>query len=101
MDISAQEILNSMFNADEKVCIRVFEDRKDGLFNGAKYTVECGKYNTIEETLRNHNAMNRGIFFTVNYGGTATVKSRGSTPSSSRWTTSPSRSRRSGSRRFP
>ena len=69
MDISAQEILNSMFNADEKVCIRVFEDRKDGLFNGAKYTVECGKYNTIEETLRNHNAMNRGIFFTVNYGG--------------------------------
>ena len=52
MDISAQDILNSMFNADEKVCIRVFEDRKDGLFNGAKYTVECGKYNTIEETLR-------------------------------------------------
>ena len=50
-------------------CWGVFEDRKDGLFNGAKYTVECGKYNTIEETLRNHNAMNRGIFFTVNYGG--------------------------------
>ncbi len=69
MDITAQEVLNSLFNADEKVCLRVFEDRDEGIFPGAKYTVECGKYASMEEVLRNHNAMNRGIFFTVNFGG--------------------------------
>ena len=58
MDISAQEILNSLFNADEKVCLRVFEDRDDGIFPGAKYAIECGKFSDMEETLRNHNAMN-------------------------------------------
>ena len=69
MDITAQEVLNSLFNADEKVCLRVFEDRDDNLFPGAKYSIECGKFSTMEEMLRNHNAMNRGVFFTVNYGG--------------------------------
>ena len=69
MDISAQQVLSSLFNADEKVCLRVFEDRDDGIFPGAKYAIECGKFSDMEETLRNHNAMNRGIFYTVNYGG--------------------------------
>ena len=69
MDITAQEVLNSLFNADEKVCLRVFEDRDEGIFPGAKYSIECGKFSTMEETLRNHNAMNRGVFFTVNFGG--------------------------------
>lgn len=69
MDITAQEVLNSLFNADEKVCLRVFEDRDEGIFPGAKYTVECGKFASMEDILRNHNAMNRGVFFTVNFGG--------------------------------
>lgn len=69
MDITAQEVLNSLFNADEKVCLRVFEDRDEGIFPGAKYTVECGKFASMEDVLRNHNAMNRGIFYTVNFGG--------------------------------
>ena len=69
MDITAQEVLNSLFNADEMVCLRVFEDRSEGIFPGAKYTEECGKFASLEGTLRNHNAMNRGVFFTVNYGG--------------------------------
>ena len=69
MDITAQEVLNSLFNADEMVCLRVFEDRGEGIFPGAKYTEECGKFASLEGTLRNHNAMNRGVFFTVNYGG--------------------------------
>ena len=69
MDITAQEVLNSLFNADEKVCLRVFEDRDEGIFPGAKYSIECGKFGTMEDTLRNHNAMNRGVFFTVNFGG--------------------------------
>ena len=69
MDITAQEVLRSLFNADEKVGLRVFEDRKEGLFPGAKYNIECGKFSSLEETLRNHNQLNRGIFFVVNYGG--------------------------------
>lgn len=69
MDISPQEVLNSLFNVNENVCLRVFEDRDEHIFPGAKYTVECGKLHMLMETLRNHNAMNRGVFFTVNYGG--------------------------------
>ena len=69
MDISPQEVLSSLFDANENVCLRVFEDRDEGIFPGAKYTIECGKLSKLMETLRNHNAMNRGIFFTVNFGG--------------------------------
>ena len=53
----------------DTVCFRVFDDKKGGVFQGAKLSCECGKYKSIEETLKNHNAMNRGIFFVVNYGG--------------------------------
>ena len=69
MDISPQEVLRSLFDANENVCLRVFEDRDEGIFPGAKYTIECGKLSKLMETLRNHNAMNRGVFFTVNFGG--------------------------------
>ena len=34
-----------------------------------KLDVECGKFASIEETLRQHNAQDRGIFFVVNFGG--------------------------------
>ena len=47
----------------------MFDDKKEGIFKGAKLSCECGKYKSIEETLKSHNAMNRGIFFVVNYGG--------------------------------
>lgn len=69
MEISAQDILNSLFNANDTVCIRVFDDKKSGVFSGAKLSVEAGKFITLEETLKNHNAQNRGIFYVVNYGG--------------------------------
>ena len=69
MDITAQEILNSLFNPEDKVCLRVFDDKKRGVFAGQKLDVECGKFASIEETLRQHNAQDRGIFFVVNFGG--------------------------------
>ena len=34
MDITAQEILNSLFNPEDKVCLRVFDDKKRGVFAG-------------------------------------------------------------------
>ena len=44
MDITAQEILNSLFNPEDKVCLRVFDDKKRGVFAGQKLDVECGKF---------------------------------------------------------
>lgn len=69
MNVTAMDVLGCLFNPAEIVCFRVFEDRKDGVFHGAKLECECGKYMGIEETLKKHNAQNRGIFFVVNYGG--------------------------------
>jgi len=69
MVIDVPSILSSLFNANDKVCFRVFDDRKEGTFKGAKLSCECGKYKSIEEELQKHNAKNRGIFFVVNYGG--------------------------------
>ncbi|MCD7801915.1 MAG: phage/plasmid primase, P4 family [Clostridiales bacterium] len=69
MSVTATDVLGSLFNPTENVCFRVFDDKKSGVFKGAKLQCECGKYATIEETLKNHNALNRGIFYVVNYGG--------------------------------
>ncbi len=69
MDIRAQDILMTMFNPNEKVCFRIFDDKKSGVFSGAKLGVEAGKYATIEKALISHNEKGRGIFYVVNFGG--------------------------------
>lgn len=69
MSPSAIDILSALFNPNENVCFRIFDDKKEGIFQGAKLTCECGKYETIEEDLKRHNSMNRAISFVVNYGG--------------------------------
>jgi len=69
MNVTVTDVLGALFNPTDTVCFRVFEDKKSGVFRGAKLSCECGKYKSIEETLKNHNAMQRGIFFVVNYGG--------------------------------
>lgn len=69
MQISAQDVVNSLFNPDDTVYLRVFDDKKRGTFTGAKLDVEAGKFATIEKALADHNAMERGIFFVVNTGG--------------------------------
>ncbi len=69
MEIRAQDILLSMFNPDDTVCFRVFDDKKSGVFSGAKLETEAGKFASIEPALQSHNEKNRGIFYVVNYGG--------------------------------
>ncbi len=69
MNVTVTDVLGALFNPTDTICFRVFDDKKSGVFKGAKLSCECGKYKSIEETLKNHNAMNRGIFFVVNYGG--------------------------------
>ena len=69
MKVMATDILNALFNPTDVVCFRVLDDRKTGVFHGLKLSCECGKYKSIEEELRKHNALNRGIFYVVNFGG--------------------------------
>ena len=69
MNATAIDVLGSLFNPADVVCFRVFDDKKGGVFQGAKLACECGKYQAFEKTLKDHNALNRGIFYVVNYGG--------------------------------
>ena len=67
--IGAEDIIKTMFNPDDIVCIRVFDDKKGGVFKGQKIPVEAGKLGSIIQQLKDHNDQNRGIFYVVNYGG--------------------------------
>ena len=69
MNVTAKDVIGSLFNPTDIVCFRAFDDKKGGSDPGHKLQCECGKYNGIEDTLRNHNKLGRGIFFVVNYGG--------------------------------
>ena len=73
LDITPEEFLMSFFEAEEKICFQILDDRpKDPehtIFAGAKLEGISGKFDKIEGKLHDHNAMNRGIFFVVNYGG--------------------------------
>lgn len=68
-NITAQEVINSLFNPAEKVCLRIFADRKDDSFQGAKLDVDAARFTAFEKQLEDHNRLNRGIFFVVNAGG--------------------------------
>lgn len=69
MNIQAEDVLNALFNPNEKVCLRVFADRKGDPFSGQKYSCEAAKFNDYKDTLKKHNEANRGIFYVVNLGG--------------------------------
>ena len=56
MNVTVTDVLCALFNPTDTVCFRVFDDKKEGIFKGAKLSCECGKYKSIEETLKNHNA---------------------------------------------
>ena len=69
LKISPEEFLRPFFDADETVCLRVFDDKKRGSFKGAKLECEAGKIGSMMDTLKKHNAQHRGVYFVVNYGG--------------------------------
>ena len=64
-----EEFLRPFFDPGETVCLRVFDDRKPSTFKGAKLECEAGKIGSMLDTLKKHNAQNRGIYFVINYGG--------------------------------
>lgn len=67
--ILAEDVIGALFNPTEKVCLRVFADRKGDMFTGQKYSGEAAKFADCMETLKLHNQNYRGIFFVVNFGG--------------------------------
>lgn len=67
--VSAEDVVRSLFDPGETVHVRIFDDKKSGTFAGMKLAVEAGKFSSIMEQLKKHNALNRGIFFVVNAGG--------------------------------
>ena len=69
VDISPAEFLGAFFEPAETVCLRVFSDRPDSAFAGLKLECRQGRFDSLAETLRRHNAENRGIYFVINYGG--------------------------------
>jgi putative DNA primase/helicase len=69
LNIPLEEFLRPFFDPGEKVCIRIFDDRKTGTFKGAKLETSIAEISTLEPMLHKHNQQNRGIYFVVNYGG--------------------------------
>lgn len=69
LNISPEEFLRPFFDPSETVCLRVFDDKKRGAFKGAKLECEAGKIGGMVDTLKKHNAQDRGIYFVINYGG--------------------------------
>ena len=72
VNITPEQFLSTLFDPSDRVCLRVFSDRKDSAgmaFKGLKLEAEAAKFPTIADTLRKHNEQHRGIFFTVNFGG--------------------------------
>jgi len=75
LDIPIEEFIKCFFDAGETVCLRVFDDRKNGagdqssVFKGAKLECAAGKIGGMADTLKKHNAKNRGIYFVINHGG--------------------------------
>lgn len=69
LNIPIEEFLRSFFDSNEKICLRVFDDRKRGTFKGAKLETSISRMDEIMGTLQNHNGLNRGIYYVVNSGG--------------------------------
>lgn len=69
LNIPLEEFLRPFFDPAEKVCLRIFDDRKTGTFKGAKLETTAGKIAALTDILHKHNEKNRGIYFVVNFGG--------------------------------
>ena len=69
LNIPLEEFLRPFFGPSERICLRVFDDRKTGTFKGAKLETTLSGLPGLIDTLKKHNEKNRGIYFVVNSGG--------------------------------
>ena len=69
-NVPVEEFLRPFFDPADKICLRVFADRKDGVvFKGMKLETTLAQMNAMVPMLREQNALMRGIYFVVNAGG--------------------------------
>ena len=69
INIPPEEFLHSFFEPHERVCLRLFSDKKDSAYTGQKLACILEEFSDIIDTLKAHNEQDRGVFFVVNYGG--------------------------------
>lgn len=69
LNIPLEEFLRPFFGPGERICLRVFDDKKTGTFKGAKLETTLSGLPGLMDTLKKHNGQNRGIYFVVNFGG--------------------------------
>lgn len=69
LNVPLEEFLRPFFGPGEKICLRIFDDRKTGTFKGAKLETDLSGIPGLMDTLKRHNGQNRGIYFVVNSGG--------------------------------
>ncbi|GHU73398.1 hypothetical protein AGMMS49992_11810 [Clostridia bacterium] len=69
LEITPADFLQPFFASDERVCLRVFDDRKPTIFKGMKLESSVANMPAMMETLHKHNQQHRGVYFVVNYGG--------------------------------
>lgn len=67
--VAAEDVLGSLFDPEDTVNFRVFDDRKGGVFLGLKLSCKCSEYKSMEPELKRHNSLGRGVFYVVNSGG--------------------------------
>ena len=69
LNVPLEEFLRPFFGPSDRICLRVFDDRKTGTFKGAKLEMTLSGIPALMDTLKKHNEKNRGIYFVVNFGG--------------------------------
>ena len=70
LNIPMEEFLRPFFDPTDKICLRVFADRKDGVvFKGMKLEATLSQMGAMVPMLKEQNALMRGIYFVINAGG--------------------------------
>ena len=70
LNIPVEEFLRPFFDPSDRICLRVFADRKDGVvFKGIKLETTLSQMSAMVPMLKEQNALMRGIYFVVNAGG--------------------------------
>lgn len=69
LNVPLEEFLRPFFGPSDRICLRVFDDKKTGTFKGAKLETTLSGIAGLMDTLKKHNERNRGIYFVVNFGG--------------------------------
>ena len=62
LNIPLEEFLRPFFGPGERICLRIFDDRKHGTFKGAKLETTLSGLPGLIDTLKKHNEKNRGIY---------------------------------------